>query len=156
MRFVVLSTVAAVAALATACTPAAEGGQQVASAPVTPAAPAPAPAPVPAAAPAPAAPPATAPSAAPAPVTAPATTAATDPAAGRALFNDWSCGACHTLADAGASGSIGPSLDRNTRLTQDYTVATITDGRGAMPAFGGQMTDAEITTIAAYIVAVKK
>jgi len=33
-----------------------------------------------------------------------------DPAVGKALFQS-KCGACHTLADAGTSGTIGPNLD---------------------------------------------
>ena len=69
-----------------------------------------------------------------------------------ALFNDYSCGTCHALADANAGGSIGPSLDRNPRLTKDYTVDVIANGRGAMPSFGGQMTDEEIDLLADYIV----
>lgn len=72
--------------------------------------------------------------------------------AGLALFNNFSCGTCHVLADAGASGSIGPSLDRNPRLSKDFTVDVITNGSGAMPSFGGQMTDEEIATLAEYIV----
>lgn len=142
MRLALLATMTGLAALATACTPAAQGGEQVASAPVVAA-----PAPTPTAAPTPA------PAPAPAPV---ATTAAVDTAKGKSLFNDWSCGACHTLADAGASGSIGPSFDGNTRVTREFAIATITNGQGAMPAFGGQMTDAEIAVVTDYIVAVKK
>jgi len=95
--------------------------------------------------------------AAPAPAAAPAAAnaAAQDPAVreqGLALFNNYSCSACHALADANASGSIGPSLDRNPRLTKAYSVEVITNGRGAMPAFGGQMTDEEISVISDYIV----
>jgi mono/diheme cytochrome c family protein len=71
---------------------------------------------------------------------------------GRKLFSDYSCGACHTLADAGASGSIGPSLDRNANLNKGFVVTTVSDGRGAMPSFAGQMSDAEIATLADYIV----
>lgn len=71
---------------------------------------------------------------------------------GLALFNDYSCGACHGLADAGASGSVGPSLDRNPRLTRDYVLDLVTNGRGAMPAFGGQLTAEQVATLADYIV----
>lgn len=71
---------------------------------------------------------------------------------GLALFNDYSCGACHVLAEARAAGSIGPSLDRNPGLTRAFVLDVITNGRGAMPAFGGQMTDAEIEILADYIV----
>lgn len=86
---------------------------------------------------------------------APATAPAQDPAvrtAGLKLFNDYSCSACHSLADAKAAGSIGPSLDRNSRLTKDYVVEILTNGRGAMPAFAGQMTDAQLGALAEYIV----
>jgi mono/diheme cytochrome c family protein len=85
-----------------------------------------------------------------------ATAAGVDRAAGRALFNDWSCGTCHALADAGASGAIGPSLDGNARLTAQGVTAIVTHGQGAMPGFGGQMSDEEIATLAAYIVAAKR
>ena len=33
-----------------------------------------------------------------------------DPAKGKALFIQ-TCGSCHTLADAGTSGTVGPNLD---------------------------------------------
>ena len=73
--------------------------------------------------------------------------------AGRALFNNYSCSACHVLADAGASGAVGPSLDNNPRLTRAHSVDVITNGQGPMPAFAGQLTDAEIGTLADYLVA---
>ena len=34
-----------------------------------------------------------------------------DPTAGKAVFAASGCGACHTLAAAGASGKVGPDLD---------------------------------------------
>ena len=151
MRLIRPTALATLTLLASACTPAdvAEGGPAsaptpagtatVAAAPAAEAVSAPTPAPAPAAEPAPA-------------------VAATvvDKAAGQALLNDWSCGTCHTLAAAGGTGGVGPSFDGNAKLTVDYAKAVITNGQGAMPAFGGQMTDAEIATIASYIVAVKK
>lgn len=73
--------------------------------------------------------------------------------AGRDLFNTWSCSACHTLTDAGASGAVGPSLD-NASLTHDFIVTRITNGSGPMPSFGGQISDADISKLADYIVAV--
>jgi mono/diheme cytochrome c family protein len=72
--------------------------------------------------------------------------------AGLALFNNYACGACHALADAGAAGSIGPSLDRNPRLTKAFAVDVISNGRGAMPSFAGQMSPEEIDQLAEYIV----
>lgn len=88
-----------------------------------------------------------------APAAAPAATlSAATREAGRKLFSDYTCGACHALADAGASGSIGPSLDRNANLTKAFVITTVSDGRGAMPSFAGQMSDAEIAALAEYIV----
>lgn len=75
---------------------------------------------------------------------------------GRTLFNDWSCGACHSLADGGGTGHVGPALDGNTNLDHAYVVDRLTNGQGAMPAFGGQMTDEEISLLAKYIVQSKK
>lgn len=75
---------------------------------------------------------------------------------GRQLFNDWSCGACHVLTDAGGNGHIGPSLDGNEAMDHAFVVSRIANGQGAMPGFGGQMTDEEIELLAAYIMEAKK
>ena len=86
---------------------------------------------------------------------APDAAAARDPAiraAGLPLFNNFSCGACHAFADANAAGPIGPSLDGNPRLTREFAIDVISNGRGAMPSFAGQMSNAEIATLADYLV----
>ena len=70
---------------------------------------------------------------------------------GRELFANWSCGSCHSLADAGATGHVGPALDGDTSLSKELVINRVTNGQGAMPSFGGQMTDQEIATIAAYV-----
>lgn len=75
-----------------------------------------------------------------------------DPAKGRELFSNWSCGSCHALADAGGTGHVGPALDGNRNLSKSLVVDRVTNGQGQMPAFGGQMTDEEIDQIADYIV----
>ncbi len=61
------------------------------------------------------------------------------------------CGACHTLAAAGASGRIGPNLDRH---VPDVAIVEelIRHGRGTMPPFGDLLSDGEIRTLAAYVV----
>lgn len=69
--------------------------------------------------------------------------------AGRAIFVA-SCGSCHTLSDAGTSGAVGPNLD-DTTLTQEEIVQQVTNGGGGMPAFEGQLSDAEIDQVAAYV-----
>lgn len=74
-----------------------------------------------------------------------------DREAAREVFHAYSCSACHALADAGAGGSIGPSLD-NPTLTRDFVVGRIANGQGAMPAFKGQLADEDIALLADYIV----
>lgn len=75
---------------------------------------------------------------------------------GRELFNSWSCSACHVLGDAGGNGHIGPSLDGNTAIDKDFIVARVSNGQGAMPGFGGQMSDEEIDLLAQYVMAAKR
>ncbi len=94
----------------------------------------------------------------PAGQTAPA--AATDPAAvkekGRELFATWGCASCHSLADADATGHVGPSFDGDANLTKAFVIDRVTNGQGPMPAFGGQLTDEEINILAQYLVQVHK
>jgi mono/diheme cytochrome c family protein len=71
------------------------------------------------------------------------------------LFSTYTCGGCHTLLRAGATGRVGPSFDGNANLDKDYIVDRVTNGSGMMPPFGGQMSQADITTVAAYILTVK-
>jgi len=73
---------------------------------------------------------------------------------GRDLFGNWSCGACHSLADAGGTGHVGPSFDGDKNLTKAFVIDRVTNGQGPMPAFGGQLTDQEIALLASYIVQV--
>jgi mono/diheme cytochrome c family protein len=73
-----------------------------------------------------------------------------DPAEGKNLFASSGCAACHTLADAGAAGVVGPNLDE-TKPPVARAIDTITNGKGAMPAFKGQLSDEQIANIAAYI-----
>ena len=74
---------------------------------------------------------------------------------GRQLFNDNGCNACHTLADASAAGSVGPSFDGNGALDKGYVVNIVTNGQGAMPSFGW-LGEEDIDLLAGYIVQVKK
>src|SRR5665811_1833107 len=63
-----------------------------------------------------------------------------DPVAGKAIFLKTCCVGCHTLADAHATGTVGPNLDQ---AKPDYRKATarVTLGKGAMPSFKGQLSD---------------
>jgi mono/diheme cytochrome c family protein len=73
---------------------------------------------------------------------------------GRGLFSDYGCANCHSLADAGATGHVGPALDGNANLSQEFVVDRVTNGQGMMPSFGGQLSADEIATVAAYVVKV--
>jgi mono/diheme cytochrome c family protein len=77
------------------------------------------------------------------------TTATADVAAGKDVFTA-NCGSCHTLADAGTSGGVGPNLDD---LEPDAeTVANqVTNGGGAMPSFSDKLSAADIANVAAYV-----
>ena len=74
-----------------------------------------------------------------------------DPTAGKAIFTSAGCVACHTLADANATGTVGPNLDD---AKPDYRLATarVTLGKAAMPSFKGQLSTQQIADVAAYVV----
>lgn len=71
---------------------------------------------------------------------------------GRELFDNYGCGGCHSLADAGATGHVGPSFDGDANLTEDFVINRVTNGQGAMPSFSGQMSADEMAAVAAYVV----
>jgi mono/diheme cytochrome c family protein len=73
-----------------------------------------------------------------------------DPAAGKSIFTE-DCGSCHTLADAGTSGTVGPNLD-DSQPSHDLVVDRVTNGRGVMPAFQDTLSEDEIQNVAAYVV----
>lgn len=85
-------------------------------------------------------------------VSTPATTETRgDPVAGKAIFTGVAaCAACHTLADAGAAGNVGPNLDQ-AKPPYSKIVTRVTNGRGAMPAFKGFLTPQQIADVAAYV-----
>ena len=90
------------------------------------------------------------PQAAPEPAT-PAFQLQGDPTKGKDIFASAGCSSCHTLTAAGATGTVGPNLDQ---AKPDYRLATarVTNGKGAMPSFKGQLTDQQIADVAAYVV----
>jgi cytochrome c553 len=62
------------------------------------------------------------------------------------------CGSCHTLEEAGTSGTIGPNLDEVT-LDLDAVAEQVTNGGGGMPPFQGTLSEQEIQDVAAFVVA---
>jgi cytochrome c6 len=74
-----------------------------------------------------------------------------DPVAGKEIFLGTSgCAGCHTLADAGSTGTIGPNLD-DLKPSHDAVVAQVTNGGGGMPAFGDSLSEEQIQDVAAYV-----
>jgi cytochrome c553 len=73
-----------------------------------------------------------------------------DAAAGKDVYASAGCGSCHTFADAGSTGTIGPDLDES---SVDFEAAAeqIRTGGGGMPAFEGQLSEQEIADVAAYV-----
>jgi cytochrome c oxidase subunit 2 len=96
-------------------------------------------------------------------------------AAGREIFTSAGCNACHTLADADATGEVGPNLDelpavagereKGTRA-EDYVHQSIVDppafvvkgySGDTMPGnFGDQLTPEEIDTLVQYLLGESK
>jgi mono/diheme cytochrome c family protein len=68
---------------------------------------------------------------------------------GRAVFTD-NCGSCHTLSAAGTSGAVGPELD-GAGLDAAAVESIVRAGSGAMPSFEGDLDDAEIDAVAAFV-----
>jgi len=68
---------------------------------------------------------------------------------GKDIFSA-NCGSCHTLADAGTSGTTGPNLDQ---LKPALTTVQhqVIHGGSIMPAFKGRLTDAQIKAVATYV-----
>jgi cytochrome c6 len=59
------------------------------------------------------------------------------------------CGLCHVLADAGATGKVGPSLD-DLKPTEEQVRAAVRDGVGVMPPYE-TLSEEEIAAVARYV-----
>jgi len=71
------------------------------------------------------------------------------PTDGKSIFAS-NCGSCHTLADAGTSGAVGPNLDQ-AKPSKDLVVDRVTNGQGAMPSFKGSLDAGQIQAVADYV-----
>jgi len=72
-------------------------------------------------------------------------------AAGKKVFTS-DCGSCHTLADAGTNGTIGPDLDQ-LKPSKSAVKNQVINGGGPMPAFGKQgiLDQKQINDVSAYV-----
>lgn len=68
---------------------------------------------------------------------------------GEAIFKA-NCSSCHTLAAAGATGTVGPNLDQ-LKPALAVVVRQVTNGGAVMPAFKGKLSAAQIQAVAKYV-----
>jgi cbb3-type cytochrome c oxidase subunit III len=68
---------------------------------------------------------------------------------GKSIFQA-KCASCHTLKDAGTTGTVGPNLDQ---LKPPFSIVQhqVINGGAVMPAFKGVLTDAQIKAVATYV-----
>jgi mono/diheme cytochrome c family protein len=82
-----------------------------------------------------------------------ATTQGDVPVDGREVFLQ-NCSGCHTLADAGTTGKVGPNLDE-AKPTYEHALTMVRDGGGGglgvMPRFEGTLTPEQIDAVARYV-----
>ena len=71
------------------------------------------------------------------------------PTDGKSIFTA-SCGTCHTLADAGTAGAVGPNLDE-AKPDKALVVDRVTNGQGAMPSFKDSLDSQQIEAVAEYV-----
>ena len=83
------------------------------------------------------------------------TSAPANASPGLKAFDQASCGSCHTLAAAGASGTVGPKLD-GAHLDQATVEHWVRSGGGGMPSFTSQLSDAQIKAVSSYVATASK
>ena len=71
---------------------------------------------------------------------------------GETLFKSV-CAACHMPNATGGSGAgFYPALAKNDKLSvSSYPVMMVMNGKGGMPAFGEDMTDAQVAAVVTYV-----
>jgi mono/diheme cytochrome c family protein len=73
---------------------------------------------------------------------------------GPGIFKQAGCVNCHTLKDAGSTGTIGPNLDQK-KPPKSLVVDRVTNGKtgplGTMPSFKSQLSAAQIQAVADYV-----
>jgi mono/diheme cytochrome c family protein len=69
---------------------------------------------------------------------------------GKELFVAAGCTGCHTLKDAGSTGTVGPNLD-DKMPPKSLVITRVTNGKGAMPSFSSKLTKQQIDAVAAYV-----
>jgi mono/diheme cytochrome c family protein len=73
-----------------------------------------------------------------------------DATAGKEVFASAGCTACHTLAAAGSTGTVGPNLDE-AKPSYELVVQRVTLGQGGMPSFADQLEPQQIADVAEFV-----
>ena len=66
------------------------------------------------------------------------------------FLNKANCAACHTLAEAGSNGQIGPNLNQ-IKPNMMRVMSVVKNGIGIMPPLEGLLSDQEIEAVAHYV-----
>ena len=74
---------------------------------------------------------------------------AEQPTDGKSIFQA-NCASCHTLADAGTTGQVGPNLD-DAKPSKALVADRVTNGQGGMPAFKDSLDAEQIQAVADYV-----
>ena len=84
-----------------------------------------------------------------------------DPARGRSIFASQGCGSCHTLAAAGAKGTLGPNLDTSLKEKDaDFIEQSLVDPNAlvakgykpnVMPTFRATLSKQQIADLVAFL-----
>jgi mono/diheme cytochrome c family protein len=75
---------------------------------------------------------------------------ASDRVEGARVFAEAGCGSCHTLAAAGANGTVGPDLDQ-LKPSRGSVLRQVERGGVGMPSFSGKLSSGEIRAVAAFV-----
>jgi mono/diheme cytochrome c family protein len=84
-------------------------------------------------------------------VTVPAAYKDGDATAGKHVFLTAGCTGCHTLKDAGSTGTVGPNLDQ-AKPPASIVYERVTQGTSVMPKFLGKLSTKQIADVIAYVV----
>ena len=68
---------------------------------------------------------------------------------GKQIFQK-KCAGCHTLKDAGTTGTVGPNLDQ-LKPAFPIVLRQVTNGGVKMPAFKAVLMKAQIAAVAKYV-----
>ena len=71
---------------------------------------------------------------------------------GALVFQNKQCRNCHLLGGEGGGGQRGPGLDEvGVRQTKDQLIRQVLQGGGEMPAYGKNLSPAEVTALVAFL-----